>query len=290
METFLRSILLNISVNPAEGAAECYPSKHMVVFRPSVLLDTWASFGCFQFVIPLAKFPPVMVEDFLIRLDPFQVFPINPGQRHRGREYFDGQHYLSIFLSVELLHSLSLKMYGKPVRHFAGHARHIAASLLPLLKMYMRESMDKPPGFLLMQETLSMQIATILLRRLPNDCRHEELAASSLEARLAQTIEFMAVCYDEKISLQDLANLAGMSPYHYLRSFKKYTGKAPYQYLTDIRVGRVKELLRSPELSITEACSQCGLDYGNHFSAIFKRLTGYSPRQFRKMELDKKQD
>ena len=289
-EAFLQSILLNISVDPAGGAAECYPSRHMVVFKPSVLLDKWASFDCFQFVIPLAKFPSVIVDDQVVRLNPFQVFPINPGQKHRAEEFSQGQHYLSVFFSAELLSSLSLKIFGRSVRRFSATPSYIAASLLPLVKMYMRESMEKQPGFPLIQETLSIQIGTILLRLLVSDCRVEALAPASVEERLAITMEFMAQCYDERITLKDLADLAHMSPFYFHRSFKKYCGKTPHQYLTDLRLDRVKELLRSSSISITEACHQCGFDYGNHFSAIFKRSTGYSPRQYRHLELKKKQD
>ncbi len=290
MDNFLRTILLNISVDPSEGVAECYPSKYMVVFRPTVLLDEWAAFDCFQFVIPLTQFPPIIVEKSVIQLLPFQVFPINPGQKHRAENFALQQSYLAIFLSAELLRSLSLKIYGKPVREFGGRPRHIAASLLPLIKNFMRESLDKSPGYPLVQEALSIQVATVLLRGIGNDCRIGELPTGSNEERLAQAVEFLETCYDEKISLQNLANLANMSRYHFLRSFRNYTGKTPYQYLTDIRIGRVKELLGASELTITEACNLCGFDYGNHFSALFKRLTGHSPREYRRLERMRRQD
>jgi len=180
------------------------------------------------------------------------------------------------------LDTLTLAVYGKEKIEFENRPLPLIPSFLSLIKIYAEEFQSKEAGSVLMLETLSTQISVILLRHLCSNYSLERFAPPSSEERIQKTIELLKDCYDEKISLGDLAAVAQMSSYHFLRLFKNYTGKTPHQYLTEFRIEKVKHLLISSRLSITEICHRCGFDYGNHFSSIFKKSVGLSPRDFRK--------
>lgn len=282
MENFAESILQKIPSTNPEAHAEFFPASQVVVFKPTVLFDTSVAFDCYEFVVTLSSFPPVMVDGSYYQIPPFHIFPINPGQRHCAKQYAINQNYWAVFISHEFLKALALAIYGKGKIEFENRFHSLIPSFLPLVKIYADESQNKEAGSKLMLETLSTQISVILMRHLRSNCLFKRFDSRSSEDRINKSVELLRDCFDEKITLDDLAAVAQMSPYHFLRLFKKYTGKTPHQYLTELRIEKVKHLLISSRLSITDICHRCGFDYGNHFSAVFKRSVGLSPRDFRK--------
>jgi AraC-like DNA-binding protein len=63
---------------------------------------------------------------------------------------------------------------------------------------------------------------------------------------------------------------------------KNYTGFSPLNYLINIRISEAIRLLKKNETSLTDIAYETGFYSSQHFSTTFKKLTGYSPRQFRK--------
>ena len=95
-------------------------------------------------------------------------------------------------------------------------------------------------------------------------------------------IEFMASRLSDKLRISELANLAGLSEYHFIRAFRRETGVTPYQYVLRMRVNRASELLRQhPLKSIDEIALLCGFASASALSLQFRRLTGMSPRSYR---------
>ncbi|NRF13666.1 helix-turn-helix transcriptional regulator [Vibrio coralliilyticus] len=96
-----------------------------------------------------------------------------------------------------------------------------------------------------------------------------------------QSKVFMEQHYFEKIDLNDLAKAALMSRFHYVRLFKQIYGVTPRSYLRDMRISRAKTLLREGQ-SMTDTCFAVGYESLTTFSSVFKKCTGYSPRDFQK--------
>jgi AraC family transcriptional regulator len=95
-------------------------------------------------------------------------------------------------------------------------------------------------------------------------------------------IEFMEEHLAEPVSLHALANLVRLSPYHFLRSFKKSFGEPPYRYWTARRIERAKGLLANPRTSITEIALDVGFSGTSAFSVAFHRLTRQTPSDYRR--------
>lgn len=98
--------------------------------------------------------------------------------------------------------------------------------------------------------------------------------------RLCRARDFMHGSYGEPIDLQDIADAAGLSRFHFQRSFHAVFGKTPHQYLTQIRLDRARELLAERGASVTEACVEVGFASVGSFSTLFRRRMGMSPRQW----------
>jgi AraC family transcriptional regulator len=85
-----------------------------------------------------------------------------------------------------------------------------------------------------------------------------------------------------EIKLLDLAELAGISQFHFSRLFKQSMGMSPHQYVIAQRIERAKLLLKNLELSVTEIAFSCGFNSHSHLSKSFRQLTGVTPKDYRK--------
>jgi AraC family transcriptional regulator len=97
-----------------------------------------------------------------------------------------------------------------------------------------------------------------------------------------RVIDFMEEHLAEDVSLNVLAELARLSPYHFLRSFKRSFGEPPHRYWTGRRIERAKALLANPRISITEIASGVGFRGTSAFSATFHRVAGQTPTDYRR--------
>ncbi|GAA3452990.1 helix-turn-helix domain-containing protein [Dactylosporangium matsuzakiense] len=87
--------------------------------------------------------------------------------------------------------------------------------------------------------------------------------------------------YREPLALEGVAAVAGVSKYHFIRSFEDSYGETPMRYLTRRRIERAQDLLRSANLTVTEICMAVGFTSLGSFSAKFTRIVGESPVAYR---------
>jgi transcriptional regulator GlxA family with amidase domain len=87
--------------------------------------------------------------------------------------------------------------------------------------------------------------------------------------------------YTEPLDLAGLARIAGVSKYHFARSFEAAYGVPPMHYLTRRRLERAQDLLRSANLTVTEVCMAVGFSSLGSFSTRFRELVGESPVAYR---------
>jgi AraC family transcriptional regulator len=97
--------------------------------------------------------------------------------------------------------------------------------------------------------------------------------------RLAAYIE--AHLADE-LRLAALAELAGLSPYHFARAFKQSFGVPPHRYHTVRRIEHAKALLQTASHSVTEVALAVGYAETSSFSAAFRKVTGVAPSDYRR--------
>ncbi len=100
--------------------------------------------------------------------------------------------------------------------------------------------------------------------------------------RLRAVVEFIEEHLDAGPTLEQLAAVARLSPYHFARQFKAATGLPPHQHVIMRRVERAKHLLHAEtDLSLAEVAAHAGFLDQSQFTHHFKRLVGVTPRQFR---------
>lgn len=104
-----------------------------------------------------------------------------------------------------------------------------------------------------------------------------------LYKRIVNAKLFIDAHYGDDIVLDNIADEAYFSKFHFIRLFKQVYGETPHQYLTKVRMSKAKELLANG-FSVSETCSMVGFDSLGSFTGLFKRYMQLSPSAFQRKE------
>jgi len=104
-------------------------------------------------------------------------------------------------------------------------------------------------------------------------------------SRVDKIISFINKNYTRQISLDEIASFASMNATAFCRFFKKETGKSLKNFIFDMRVGYACKLLLMNEMNISHISSACGFETISHFNKTFRKVSGYSPTEYRKIML-----
>jgi AraC family transcriptional regulator len=144
------------------------------------------------------------------------------------------------------------------------------------------ELADGAAGGRLLAESLANVVAVHLIRHFaPADRVARRLRGGLSERKLRAALEYIEEHLDSDLTLDDLAAVAHLSPYHFARMFKTSTGLPPHQYVITRRVERAKRLLRDGgDLTLAQVAARSGFWDQGHFTRHFKRLVGVTPKRF----------
>ena len=105
---------------------------------------------------------------------------------------------------------------------------------------------------------------------------------SNARMNLSETITtYISEHFAEKLTIEQLASLAGLSSYHFIRTFKKQTGFTPHEYILNTRMNTARYLLKNSSLPVKEICFSTGFSCESIFCTAFKRIEGMTPAQYR---------
>lgn len=114
--------------------------------------------------------------------------------------------------------------------------------------------------------------------------RHaEEFKTGRKDVDIESLILAMQNEYNKKWTLEKMAAACGLSKYRLAHKFKEYTGVAPVQYITRIRMDKAKKLLSESTMPVGEIAAVLGYDNALYFSRLFRKNEGMSPTEYRDM-------
>jgi AraC family transcriptional regulator len=105
---------------------------------------------------------------------------------------------------------------------------------------------------------------------------------SSAERRVSRIVRRIERHPDTSLALRSLAREAGLSPYHFLRTFEQLTGVTPHQYVRRTRLREAAARLLAESGQVLEIALDCGFGDVSNFNHAFRGEFGVSPRQFRR--------
>ncbi|WP_159102294.1 helix-turn-helix domain-containing protein [Caldalkalibacillus mannanilyticus] len=129
---------------------------------------------------------------------------------------------------------------------------------------------------LVFQELMYLLMQTVSVRRKGN-----------AEEAIWSVVRFMEGHFQQALTRDRLASLAGMNQEYFSRLFKKVIGKTPKAYLTDIRINHARRELLRGNVAIEDIAEHVGFGEGYYFSRKFKQAIGMSPTEYMKKQKNK---
>jgi AraC family transcriptional regulator len=100
---------------------------------------------------------------------------------------------------------------------------------------------------------------------------------------LTRVLDYIGANLGRDLTITELAAVANMSPHHFSLRFKRSVGVAPHQWVVRARVREAERLLRARSMSVAEVALALGFASQTHFTDVFRRATGTTPRHYRRL-------
>lgn len=124
---------------------------------------------------------------------------------------------------------------------------------------------------------MSITIGNLLLTLFNNS----STGAASASDGIRKVTSYLTQNFSKSISLAEMADMAGLSLYHFTRKYKKETGVTPHQFLLSTRMSAAKYYLSNTSMTIKEIALSCGFEDESTFCYSFRKREGRTPKQFR---------
>ncbi|MFM9827364.1 MAG: helix-turn-helix domain-containing protein [Sphingomonas sp.] len=194
-------------------------------------------------------------------------------------EFSAGHSALALFIPQADLRKITAELGAAELPPIVSERHDRLGQLITMCAMELRS-----PGFAsdLMVEGLIRAIGATLVQQntAPSHAAGERIHLSPV--RLARVIDFIDSRLDHEIHLNDLAGVAGLSPFHFSRVFKLATGETPYHFVGSRRLDRARTMLVGSDLPLAELALACGFASQSHFTAAFTKAVGMPPGRYRR--------
>lgn len=140
-----------------------------------------------------------------------------------------------------------------------------------IFEMFMHRAVIKEP-------LVSKYLTDILTSFLLYAPEHRPLGREVSE----EIISYINEHFKKEITTELLAEQVGLSPFYFIRTFKKETGFTPHEYLVRTRIDMAKYLLKNTKLTVKDICFDVGFSCESVFCSAFKKSCGVTPNSYRK--------
>lgn len=212
--------------------------------------------------------------------DTNSIILVNADDVHTGESASPGGwQYRAMYPLPEHFENISIDLYdgGKFAPYFSSSVIND-----PILTEQLRllfNQVDNNASKLLTETILYALMLRLTLRH--SSLRHVPKDLSGSKEKLIRVKDYLDFYPAEDISLKQLAVIAGLSQYHFIRQFKKMFDLAPHSYQIQARLKKAKTLLKAGVKPVMVA-SDCGFHDQSHFNRHFKKALGTSPSKFQK--------
>jgi len=204
-------------------------------------------------------------------------FTSNPEQADVRVAHFDEQFWGKAFLNLPENASIKLLLEkAKRGIRVQGKAKRLVAQIL--------QDMLETHGIkriILLIEALN-SIATEQDYELISSVGFHPSFQDKEKGRINSIFEYTLSHFRQKISLEEIAHIAGVSTNSFCRYFKSKTGKTFSRFLLEIRVGHACKLLIENKMSVKQLCYESGFNNFASFHKYFKQITGKSPLSYQR--------
>lgn len=245
-----------------------------------------------EIICPIQNTYNVTVADEILYLKPHDILFIGSGELHSITAPKEGERYILNFSTAmfEQFHELALFFAAlHPFRLLRYQDQpQFNDQLLALMTRMEKEYFGAAVFRDCELSSLMLHFFAVIGRKLHQNAQHENISPlrqKEQQERFSMLCNYINAHCTEDLSLDELANEAGFSKYHFARLFKEITGTTCHNYLLGRRLLFAKTLLADFSLPITEVAMRSGFNSLATFNRIFKFQIGCTPSEFRKLGL-----
>ncbi|MEN3111955.1 helix-turn-helix domain-containing protein [Uliginosibacterium paludis] len=201
-----------------------------------------------------------------------------PAQVPSRNRWTGPSNTLSLHLPVSLWEEIADRHGLRPELLRPGMPGTDAA--ISRISLMLAEELERPFRNVMFCESLALAAFAKLAERLAGQGtgRREVLA----DWRLRRVADYIEENLGAALSIAEMAALAGLSRSHFSQAFRDAFGMAPHQFVMVRRIEHAKRRLRMDRESVTEIAGSLGFASHAHFSGVFRRMTGFSPGEWRR--------
>lgn len=152
-----------------------------------------------------------------------------------------------------------------------------------LLLSLLGELHERPPGYRLHLRHMAGELLLLVARASRKRSSPALPEPTPVQRKISEVVRHINRHYAEPLELGELAAKFYISRSHLSRTFKEVTGFGFAEYVNIARIKEARRLLRESAHSVTTVSELTGFDNFSHFGKMFKRLSGLSPREYRKL-------
>jgi len=211
------------------------------------------------------------------------IFPGNPHVELPKKE----ESYTAVWVAIDFnraLAHLSGKSAETPFFMFDSYSLKSDYEFLRILKCIQDEIDCKNGYYNQLIKSYTVQFFVTAYREIVKDCGSIAFGHAWKESVVQAVQKYIKENYFKHIKLADVSQEVCISQNYLNALFKSVTGKTVIQYHEDYRIEMAKNLIKFTNASINHISAQLGYYDQYHFSKIFKKITGLSPSQYRKMK------
>src|SRR5450755_3035509 len=217
------------------------------------------------------------------RVGPDDLVFINPGEVHTG--YTDRNQILSYKVfhpDLEDWLRIHGESFNKKWKYLDVRLSETIVkdqSLISLIKC-LYTLCQKKADDLIIKEVYHQLMLGIVEKYLGVDANPDK-NVSQYVATFKRVDEFIRSNLDAKLTVDIISKEAYLSPFHFLRIFKSFTGITLHQYVLSLRIERSKILLHREGVKVGDIFYELGFQNHTHFTKVFKRMTGLRPKHYK---------
>lgn len=196
-----------------------------------------------------------------------------------GHEHGTGDRCISFHFAKPVFEEIAASVTG-------SHRFRFPTMMVPAIRqstgLVVKAETEARGGNTADMEELSLELAETVLALLADDARAMADPPARDRQRVSDAVRYIEEGADQPLSLGDLAEVARMSRFHFLRTFRRVLGVTPYQLVLHTRLRRAASALAATTTPIAAIAFAAGFGDLSTFNARFRAMAGMSPGEFRR--------
>lgn len=199
------------------------------------------------------------------------------------------EHLIVVLDDETVGHVCGASNHLTTVELFPEPSRYVDSKCLQVAHLLRAEMQKNAPIIESYLDALRTVFITLLLQNHSLLGRHfDKNETGGLSYNSARQIEaYLRDKFKEKVSIGDMAACLGVSPGHFLTSFRESFGQTPHQYLLMLRLNEVERCLRQTDISLAELAARIGFSSQSHMTTALKKNRNVTPGEIRRRRIAK---